>query len=194
MGIQVSQRTELTNMAFKALLSFTLLAAALSAPAAPPAYGAPPAYPAEPAYPDEVPVYKYTYAVKDDYSFSNFNAHEERDGYNAQGGYQVALPDGRTQIVTYVSGPKGYVADVKYEGEAKYPEYKPNYAPAPVYKAAPAPAYKPAPAPVVYKPTYTTAAPAAEVADAVETKAAEEAAPAEEAAEEAPAAEEAAEE
>ena len=90
---------------FQALLSSTLLAAALSAPAAPPAYGAPPAYPAEPAYPDEVPVYKYTYAVKDDYSFSNFNAHEERDGYNAQGGYQVALPDGRTQIVTYVSGP-----------------------------------------------------------------------------------------
>ena len=54
-------------------------------------------------YADEVPVYQYTYAVKDDYSFSNFNAHEERDGYNAAGGYQVALPDGRTQIVTYTA-------------------------------------------------------------------------------------------
>ena len=48
-------------------------------------------------------MYQYTYAVKDDYSFSNFNAHEERDGYNAAGGYQVALPDGRTQIVTYTA-------------------------------------------------------------------------------------------
>merc|ERR1719420_1499879 len=177
-------------MAFKALLSSALFAAA---------YGAPPAY-KEPAYPDLPPVYKYTYAVKDDYSFSNFNAHEERDGYNAAGGYQVALPDGRTQIVTYVSGPDGYVADVKYEGEAKYPEYKPSYAPAPAYKAAPAPVYHPAPtyhAAPVYQPTYSTAAPAA-------AKAAEEAAPVEEAeaapaaveeaAEEAPAAEEAAEE
>merc|ERR1712061_434816 len=180
-------------MAFKALLSSALFAAAFAAPAAPPAY------PAEPVYPDLPPVYKYTYAVKDDYSFSNFNAHEERDGYNAAGGYQVALPDGRTQIVTYVSGPEGYVADVKYEGEAKYPEYKPSYAPAPAYKAAPAPAYHAAP---VYTPTYTTAAPAAAVKEAVDLKtedaapAAEEAAPAvEEAAEEAaPAAEEAAEE
>jgi len=92
-------------MAFKALLSSALFAAACAAPAGPPAYGAPAPYPAEPAYPDLPPVYKYTYAVKDDYSFSNFNAHEERDGYNAAGGYQVALPDGRTQIVTYVSGP-----------------------------------------------------------------------------------------
>merc|ERR1712027_73559 len=168
------------KMAIKVVLSALLLASANAAPAAPPAY------PAEPAYPDLPPVYKYTYAVKDDYSFSNFNAHEERDGYNAAGGYQVALPDGRTQIVTYVSGPDGYVADVKYEGEAKYPEYKPSYAPAPTYNAAP-----------VYQPTYSTAAPAA-------AKAAEEAAPAEEAeaapaaveeaAEEAPAAEEAAEE
>ena len=54
----------------------------------------------------------------------------------------------------------GYVADVSYSGEAKYPEYKPapsqykpvyKPAPAPAYKPAPAPAYKPAPAPT-YKP------------------------------------------
>jgi|ERR1712106_610094 len=103
MGIQVSTCTVQTNMAFKALLSSALFAAACAAPAGPPAYGAPAPYPAEPAYPDLPPVYKYTYAVKDDYSFSNFNAHEERDGYNALGGYQVALPDGRTQIVTYTA-------------------------------------------------------------------------------------------
>ena len=85
---------------FQALISSVLLTSVLAAPrpASVPAYGPP-----EPAYPDEAPVYKYTYAVKDDYSFSNFNAHEERDGYNAAGGYQVALPDGRTQIVTYTA-------------------------------------------------------------------------------------------
>merc|ERR1712137_1175938 len=52
----------------------------------------------------------------------------------------VALPDGRMQIVTYTAGDyTGYVADVKYEGVAKYPEYS-----APAYKAAAysAPAYK----------------------------------------------------
>ena len=89
----------------QALLSSALFAAACAAPVGPPAYGAPAPYPAEPAYPDLPPVYKYNYAVSDDYSSSKFNAHEERDGYNANGGYQVALPDGRTQIVTYISGP-----------------------------------------------------------------------------------------
>merc|ERR1740116_811896 len=139
-------------MAFKALLSAALASCALSAPPAP-TY-----VPAPVPYADEVPVYQYTYAVKDDYSFSNFNAHEERDGYNAAGGYQVALPDGRTQIVTYTATKDGYVADVKYEGEAKFPEYNPapyKPAPAPVYHAAPAyhaaPVYHAAPAPVVYK-------------------------------------------
>merc|ERR1712106_963200 len=144
-------------MHLKALLSATLLACACAAPAGPPAY------PAEPAYPDLPPVYKYTYAVQDDYSSSNFNAHEERDGYNANGGYQVALPDGRTQTVTYVSGPEGYVADVTYEGVAQYPEETKSYAPvaAPVYKAAAVPVYKAAPvshaAPVYnHAPSYHT--------------------------------------
>ena len=88
---------------FQAVLSSALLAAVLAAPRPDgvPAYGPP----APVAYVDEAPVYKYTYAVKDDYSFSNFNAHEERDGYNTAGGYQVALPDGRTQIVTYTATP-----------------------------------------------------------------------------------------
>merc|ERR1712106_480604 len=147
-------------MALKAILSATLLACACAAPAGPPAY------PAEPAYPDLPPVYKYTYAVQDDYSSSNFNAHEERDGYNANGGYQVALPDGRTQTVTYVSGPEGYVADVTYEGVAQYPEETKSYAPvaAPVYKAAAAaPVYKAAPvyqaAPVYHAAPVYKAAP-----------------------------------
>merc|ERR1712141_508763 len=63
--------------------------------------------------------------------------------YNYQ--YGVNLPDGRVQIVSYSAGPAGYVADVKYEGEATYPEAAP-------YKPAPKPVYKPAPHPAPYKP------------------------------------------
>merc|ERR1711936_70888 len=102
-----------------------------------PAYHAP-----APAYADEVSPYTYTYAVADDYSKANFNAEETSDGAsNVQGGYSVALPDGRIQHVKYSSnGYDGYVADVTYEGTAVYPEEKP-YKPAPAYAPAPAPAY-----------------------------------------------------
>merc|ERR1712076_65893 len=100
-----------------------------------PAYHAAPAYKAE-TYPDEVSPYTFTYAVADDYSKANFQAEETSDGAsNVQGGYSVALPDGRIQHVKYVSnGYDGYVADVTYEGTAVYPEAKP-------YVPAPAPAY-----------------------------------------------------
>merc|ERR1712158_283677 len=84
-------------------------------------YHAPkPAY-HEPAY-DGPAVYQYGYAVADDYSGANFAQNENRDGYATTGEYRVALPDGRTQIVTYSVGDaySGYVADVKYEGEAHY--------------------------------------------------------------------------
>merc|ERR1711981_1517818 len=88
---------------------------------------------------------------------------EDRNNYDTKGEYRVNLPDGRVQIVTYSAGPDGYVADVKYEGEATYPEYKP----AP-YKPHPAPAYKPKPkhsfAVVTEAPA--TEAPAAEEAEA----------------------------
>ena len=102
-----------------------------------PSYG-PPAY-KEPAYPDVPPQYQYAYAVKDGYSYADFEASESRDGYNTQGSYRVNLPDGRVQVVTYTADGNGFVADVKYEGEAQYPEYKPAYKPAP--KPAYAPAY-----------------------------------------------------
>merc|ERR550517_1493362 len=106
-----------------------------------PAYAPAPAYKAE-AYPDEVSPYTFTYAVADDYSKANFNAEETSDvASNVQGGYSVALPDGRIQHVKYSSnGYDGYVADVTYEGTAVYPEEKP-YKPTPAYAPAPAPAY-----------------------------------------------------
>merc|ERR1712168_340916 len=94
-----------------------------------------PAY-KEPSY-DEPAVYHYGYAVADDYSGANFAQNENRDGYATTGEYRVALPDGRTQIVTYnvADGYSGYVADVKYEGVAQYPEYKPAPHPRPAYHA-----------------------------------------------------------
>jgi hypothetical protein len=100
-----------------------------------PAYHKPAPY-HEPAY-DVPAVYQYGYAVADDYSGANFAANENRDGYATNGEYRVNLPDGRTQIVTYsvADAYGGYVADVRYEGVAQYPEYKP----APYHPAKPAP-------------------------------------------------------
>ena len=77
--------------------------------------------------------YDFAYAVKDEPSYNDFGHQETSDGKVVSGSYRVLLPDGRTQIVSYtVSGDSGYVAEVKYEGEAKYPEYKPAY---PAYSA-----------------------------------------------------------
>ena len=80
--------------------------------------------------------YNFAYAVDDAASYNNFGHQESNDGKVTTGSYRVALPDGRTQIVTYkVDGYSGFVADVVYEGVAKYPEYS-----APAYKAAAYPA------------------------------------------------------
>merc|ERR1711892_740801 len=131
----------LSAMASKVFLAVVVAVASAAGPPAP--------YAPQEAYPDLPPVYNYQYGVNDPaYSGAVFSQQENRADYNTNGEYRVNLPDGRVQIVTYTAGPEGYVADVKYEGEAVYPEaapYKP--APAPAYKAAPA--YKPAPAPVV---------------------------------------------
>merc|ERR1712123_257885 len=104
-----------------------------------PAYAAPvvaaPAY-HEPAYKETPEPYTYTYGVADDYSKANFNAAETSDVNGVvSGSYSVALPDGRTQTVTYTADHvNGYVAEVTYEGVPVYPEAKP-------YIPAPAPAY-----------------------------------------------------
>ena len=114
--------------------------------------------------------YNFEWAVKDDGSYNDYShssrndySHSESsDGKVTTGTYRVVLPDGRTQTVTYKADSYGYVADVKYVGEAKYPEYKPNSYVSSAYSAPSAnvysaSAYK-APttaAPVYSAPAYT---------------------------------------
>merc|ERR1712106_84554 len=79
----------------------------------------------------EPPVYAYQYGVSDDYSGANFAQNEQRDGYSTSGSYRVALPDGRTQVVSYhTNGDSGNIQDVTYEGV-------PSYGPAAVVARAP---------------------------------------------------------
>ncbi|XP_045617845.2 cuticle protein 8-like [Procambarus clarkii] len=67
--------------------------------------------------------YNYNYVIKNDYSGNDFGHQEARDGDNTKGSYYVQLPDGRLQTVTYfVDGDRGYVAEVSYQGEARYPD------------------------------------------------------------------------
>ncbi|MPC30334.1 Pro-resilin [Portunus trituberculatus] len=64
--------------------------------------------------------YEFNYKVKDDEG-NDFGHEERRDGDYTQGSYYNELPDGRRQVVTYeVNGDSGFVADVKYSGEAHY--------------------------------------------------------------------------
>ena len=138
---------------FRLTVLCALVACAVSAPAGPPApyHPAPvhpaPAYGKAPHYDESPKPYAFEYGVADDYSGANFKAAETADGKAVHGSYQVHLPDGRVQTVTYTADHyNGYIADVKYEGVPHYPEAKP-YHPAP----HPAP-YKPAPPP--YKPIH----------------------------------------
>ena len=81
-----------------------------------------------PTYTEPAKPYAFEYGVHDEYSGASFGQQENSDATSVIGSYRVALPDGRTQIVDYhadAAGYGGYVADVKYEGVAQYPEYKP---------------------------------------------------------------------
>merc|ERR1719347_1869972 len=66
--------------------------------------------------------YHYEYNVDDDKEYLHFGQEEEDDGTgNVHGDYHVQLPDGRLQRVDYhISGYSGYIADVKYDGEAHH--------------------------------------------------------------------------
>merc|ERR1712038_996689 len=171
MGTQLPLLGTEVNTMVQILILSALVAVSVAMPAGPPVPYAPPppAYkpapykPAPHGYkPEKLPPqpFAYQYGVKDDYSGASFDKSESQDEYGTVAGeYRIALPDGRTQIVSYTADHEnGFIADVKYEGQAQYPPEPaggygkapaPKYAPAPAYK--PAPKYAPAPAPA-YKP------------------------------------------
>merc|ERR1712018_1123560 len=134
MGTQLLSIRKTNNMV-KAIIFSALVAAAVAFPApdspapyAPPApaYAPAPYKPAPHGYkPEKLPPqpFAYTYGVKDEYSGASFDKSESQDAAGTVSGeYRVALPDGRTQIVTYHADHEGgYIADVKYEGVAQYP-------------------------------------------------------------------------
>jgi len=122
-----------------------------AAPAPAPVYGPPPQLEpyVEPQHEKGMP-YAYAWEVSDQYSGNDFGQVEESDGNLVQGSYNVVLPDGRKQTVTYEADHEGgYVANVAYEGEAQYPP-------------APAPYGPPPPAPAPYGPPPPPPAPATE--------------------------------
>ncbi|XP_032790754.2 protein MTL1 isoform X2 [Daphnia magna] len=64
--------------------------------------------------------YSFSYRVSDASTNQDFGHQENRIGNNTQGRYDVALPDGRRQIVDYqVLNNSGYTADVSYVGDIK---------------------------------------------------------------------------
>ena len=76
---------------------------------------------------DEKPdPFHFEYGVHDDKYYTDF--HEERYGDengNMKGEYTVHLPDGRVQHVIYHADGNygGTIMEVKYDGEAKHPDY-----------------------------------------------------------------------
>ncbi|XP_045529287.1 pro-resilin-like [Pieris brassicae] len=72
----------------------------------------------------EVPkAYEFGYSVKDAATGNDYDRREMSDGNEVRGEYRVQLPDGRTQIVSYhADWQTGFHADVRYEGEAHYPQ------------------------------------------------------------------------
>lgn len=84
--------------------------------------------------------FAFGYAVKDQY-YNDYRHDTTSNGQIRTGSYSTLLPDGRLQTVNYKADDYGYVADVKYQGEAKY-DYKPSaYKPTyqtPSYYAKPA--------------------------------------------------------
>nr|XP_053648434.1 cuticle protein 21-like [Cherax quadricarinatus] len=86
------------------------------------AYAAPRAFSAE-SFESGEAKYDFEWSVRDDSSSNDFAHQEARNEDDTKGSYTVQLPDGRLQTVTYyVDGDSGYVAEVTYQGEARYPD------------------------------------------------------------------------
>ncbi|XP_050728894.1 pro-resilin-like [Eriocheir sinensis] len=104
----------------KVLSLLVVLVAAVSADRRPYAYGG---GSSEESFESSEAKYDFQWAVRDDSSGNDFGHQENRDGDHTQGSYYVQLPDGRLQKVSYfVDGDSGYVAEVSYEGQARYPD------------------------------------------------------------------------
>merc|ERR1712083_303804 len=165
------------HSSMKVFVVSLFLGSALSAPAVPAPYAPAPApyhpapapyHPAPAPYhpaPHPAPYHEekipprpfaYEYGGADAYGRHFAKTETQDDHGTVQGEYRVELPDGRVQIVTYhASHESGFVADVKYEGEA-HPEEP--YAPPPhvVAHAAPVVAH---PAPLLAHPVHAAHAP-----------------------------------
>ena len=136
--------SDLKSLPFQTFISLLALVAVASA--------ANPGYAPAPSYKETPALYSYQYGVdaQDGYNgYVRFGADESRDGYATKGSYNVLLPDGRTQIVSYNTADaySGNVMDVKYEGKASYapvhaPVHGKGYHPEPIHK------------PIVHKPVY----------------------------------------
>ena len=65
--------------------------------------------------------YHFDYQVSDSESANYYGQTEDMDESGVvKGEYYVNLPDGRTQIVTYVTDRNGYHASVVYKGQASF--------------------------------------------------------------------------
>ena len=81
-------------------LVIALLCAAAASPLADHPHPAPSSY-HEPSYPDVPPAYNFDWNVYNEYANNNYGHTETRNDKSTSGSYFVALPDGRTQKVTY---------------------------------------------------------------------------------------------
>lgn len=98
----------------------------------------------EESYESSEAKYDFQWAVRDDSSGNDFGHQESRDGDHTQGSYYVQLPDGRLQKVSYfVDGDSGYVAQVSYEGEARYPDSYESFESFESFESREAPRYAP---------------------------------------------------
>ena len=82
------------------------------------------------SYDEKPDPFHFTYGVHDDQYYTDFSESRTGDAEgNIKGEYQVALPDGRVQHVTYVADGHygGTVMEVSYSGEARYPDISSGY-------------------------------------------------------------------